>query len=250
MKTKLFLLILSIVLAGCGGSGRTVLLRLHYAVGDEISYVSQQKTIGSENVQISNETEVKFRADSVTGKDEAFTFNVKLVGIRSNSKMFDKDEQYDSRKRRLDMTPEERQTDELYIKALSTDYTFKVNNMGKVIDPFKDWKGDLTDSPIDMGLLQLEFPQQPVKVGYTWTQKRDPPLLHKLNTFTYTIDKITDDEVTILVSAILVLQPIAANAHGTGKYIINAKNGWLKTGYIEMPLVTGDGKALISVFVK
>nr|WP_294944745.1 hypothetical protein [uncultured Mucilaginibacter sp.] len=249
MKAKLILFLLALVFCGCSKSKPT-LLRLHYATGDELTYLFQQKTIGNEEVQISNETEVKFRVDSVTGKDEEFAFAVKLVGLKTDTKMMGEEEHYDSRKKAIDMTAKELETNAMFAKPLSENYTLKINSRGIITQPFKNWGGNLVDAPVDMGMLQLEFPEQPVSVGYTWSVKRTNALLHKENTFTYTIDKITNEEITVAVCAVLSLSPFAANANASGKYIVNAKNGRLQTGYIETPLVTGTGKALISVFVK
>lgn len=247
MKSKLLLLLLPLTFLGCGNK-KPVLLRLHYSPGDEITYIFQQKTFGTSEFEINNETEMKLSVDSVNGDN--ITFAGKLVALKTHSKVMGQEEDYDSRKNGADMNYQQREMHQSFMKALSENYTLTMNNRGVVVQPFKNWSGAVVEAPIDINVAQLVFPEKPVSVGYTWTAKRKNPILNRENTFKYTIDKITDTEVIIAVEADLSLKPLTADAKSTGKYTIDLKTGKLLTGYMETKLPTVNGRALMSIFTQ
>jgi hypothetical protein len=245
MRSRIIILLI-VFLCSCKNK-ESILLKLKYNTGDEHHYVLQQKTLGASTINMNTETEVRFTVDSVIDNGEAYLFYVDLVSIKTDSNIGGTLEHYDSNTSITDMTADALETHKLMNDALKSNYSITISNKGAVVIPFHYLFGGPSDSPVDIGMMQLPFPDKKVNVGYSWTAKRKNPLLSTTNSYTYIIDDITKDNVIVRVEAIIQgLKPITKDTEATGEYIINRKNGNLISGNLEMKLQQG-GRVVYTV---
>jgi len=247
LKFLAFSLLAGIALNGCKND-KTVLLRLKYEQGDKQTYDIKIKAGKPTSSMVNNEIAISFFV--VDHKQDDYILSAQVEAIKSHVKTFLYEFDYDSENpysgKRDKIPGLTGVSDSIYTKMLYDKYALTIDERGRIMEPFKSGRHNETLQPINFKLIQLSFPEKPVKEGFSWSEFQENPLVSTENIFTYTVDSIDDNGVVIKVEVELTgTYNKKTKIKGEGKYMLDPKNGHLVNAYIEIP--TGNDKALISI---
>jgi len=250
MKIKYIALLLSVcILLSCNKNNESVLLRLKYNKGDEQVFELDENAIAGTYFSMHNQTEVSMIVDSVTNNGNSIVMTAYLKSVKSDTKTGEKIEHYDSNDKYSDMDEEALALDKTLQEALHSYYSIEFNSRGEVTRPFS-LAGKSVAAPVDAAKIQLIFPDEKVKVGYSWAGQPQTTFLSTTNTYTYTVTDITKDNVIIHVDAnIQGFKSLTKDHKAEGEYVINKTNGRLISSRLDMPVQTG-GRVVLTVTAK
>ena len=223
-----------ILASSCAQNSEEIQLKLDRKVGDKQTIVSATETSSGAMLSIKNTMEVSFEVSAYNGS--VYTLTSNLLRIKSETKMGDDIENYDSDKEESSMSFSESSMHSEFKTLLDSTFLISIDNKGNVVKSFHSQNGDLVESPIvDMSNIQIIFPDTKVKVGSKWENEKTNPLTTQLTKTTYTIKDINDQEIIISVRATIAgFSSLMGDSKVTGEYILERKTCNLIKGFLEM----------------
>lgn len=209
-----------------------ILLRLKPQVGDKIN-LKMEVNLKPEGMMIPLNThfigDLKMRvsnADEVENK-----YAIDFQRIQFGTSVLGTEIKYDSQQDNNNLPQELRNELE---SVLAKKIVMSLDSLAQVKTiEFGQNKSDLTSKSIDLNTLFIPLPIKPVKVGDSWVAKQNVQNIE--GDFTYTIDRISDAEVLVLLSS--------NEDKVSGRYLIDRKTGFTKSGKLEIKTIE-NGKGL------
>jgi len=221
-------------------SGEEVLLRYHATEGDEYAMVMDvDMKMGEENgMKMNLKMDMDYKVGEVSADKSYYNSStIKRVVMKMN--MAGMDVSYDSDSETHEGMGATMHT--IYSKMIGVEIKSKSSNRGEILESpnFNEIFGDqeaikkqMSESMDKVSSSAIEYPEEAVKVGSTWsklvTTKGKFPM--DLNT-TYTVKEITDTEVILSVSGDMKMKNGETDNLGklSGESIIDIKTGFLKS---------------------
>lgn len=238
-----------VLIASCSQNTEEIILKLDKKVGDEQIIVSSTETSRGALMSMNNNIEVLFKVSEHQGN--MYTLTSDVLAIKTEIKMGDDVESYDSKKEESKMTNDERSMHAEFKDILDSEFTISMDERGNIVKPFHYANGNIVEGPIvDMSNIQIVFPETKVKVGTTWENEKTNPLTAQKTKSIYKIKNITDKEIIISVSSTITgISGLLNENKATGEYILDKKTCNLIKGTLEMNLQAG-GKVKNSYYIK
>jgi len=247
---KFFNLIVSLALicclSNCGESNnQEIELVLEQNVGEKYTVVSETEAGDGSNMSINYSMEILIEVKDL--EDDIYNYDVEILRIKSDTKMFGEVESYDSSKSESEMTEEELLAHSDFKQYLGEKFDLSMDKKGNITSPFSYKNGRQLEAPlVDMNNIQITFPKTKVKVGSTWSADNVNELTSQTIKTTYELISISSSEITIATTSdIPGMGGMLDSNQATGKYILNRDNCKLKSGTMTMNMQTG-GKAVLT----
>lgn len=174
-STLLFTLVSLLFLSlGCSsGNKEQVVLKLIQNVGDEYTIVFTTEAKSSAEMSMDDRTEMKFKVTAVDADNDAVIYHyiADVIHMKSEFRMGTDVEYYDSNKNESSMSPDELFMHNSLKTVLDSNLFIDINAHGEIIKPYHLSSGISTEDPIDMSVIQLRFPKEPVGEGFRGTMK-------------------------------------------------------------------------------
>ncbi|MGB6269392.1 MAG: hypothetical protein WBF67_10325 [Olleya sp.] len=238
-KTSLLIIILCIT--SCNTNTEEVELKLGYNLNDTQTIISTTETNRSALMSLKNVIETNFNVKAING--DSMTFNTNVVRIKTEMKMDDDVEAYDSDalKDISTMTDDEKAMHQDFSKVINNSFNIIIDKKGNVVKPFHDTYGAEVNEPIiDISNIFLRLPSKKVKVGSGWQFEKKNPLTDQITKTTCKIKEINDKEIIIdLDLDITGIPGLFGDFKGNGEYSLDKKTCKLIKGTLQMGLHTG-----------
>ncbi|MGI9525897.1 MAG: hypothetical protein ACR2MS_02175 [Weeksellaceae bacterium] len=210
-----------------------ILLRLKPKVGDKTN-LKMEVNMQPEGMMISLDThfvgDLKLRVTDTNEVEN--TYSVDFQRIQFNTALLGTKISYDSQGKNENI-PKPLQ-DELE-KVLAKKIVMTLDSLAHVNSiSFDQNQDDMASQSIDLNALFIPLPVKPVKVGDQWNAHQYVQNMGDKE-LTYTIDKISNTEVLVLLSS--------SGDEVKGQYLIDRKTGFTKQGTLNIHSVE-NGKGL------
>ncbi len=243
---SIFLLLVITALNCKQQSGEEIELSIKTKVGDEQLIVFTTETVGNSAMSMKNEYELKFSVADIN--ENIYTYNLDVIGMKSNSNIGGEVEEFNSYKDVNTMTRDE---SEMYYELKTVlDSTFKISidNKGNITKPFHYQSGKpFGDVIVEMAQIQIKLPESKVQIGDEWKNERVNELTSSTIKTTFKLTEVSDDKITISSSSLI--DGILGKNNSKGEYVLDRNTCQLIQGKVEMDMSFG-GKVVVSTFSK
>ncbi|MXV37359.1 hypothetical protein GO491_01515 [Flavobacteriaceae bacterium Ap0902] len=210
-----------------------ILLRLKPNVGDKTN-LKMEVNMKPEGMMISLDThfvgDLKLRVTDTNEIEN--TYSVDFQRIQFDTSLLGTKISYDSQGENENIPrPLQEELERVLAKkvVMTLDSLAHVNTIS-----FDQNQNDMASQSIDLNALFIPLPVKPVKVGDQWTATQEVQNIGDKE-LTYTIDKISDTEVLVLLTT--------STDEVKGQYLIDRKTGFTKQGTLNIHSVE-NGKGL------
>ncbi len=233
------IILATFLIASCSNKNEEIFLRLNDTIGETYSIVSKTDAKSGSLMSMNTYTEVSFKP--IAFNDSIYTYETKLIKVKSEANMGGDIDRYDSSMDIDLMTEDERSMHSKYMPDLSTTYNVQMNTRGEIIKSFYTSSGPKMDEElIGISSFQIKFPEEKVYVGYSWKNEVMNSLIKKNNKLTYTIKEITEKEIIIEVLTIIpAYAGLLKEGKTHGTFILDRNTCNLINATIKMKLQMG-----------